>query len=653
MRRRPACLFLLCYILLLLILHFSHVPLVPEPFYRPEDGSGYLTLSGRVAGMAEREDYTELILNGTAAGNVRVTGADLPACRIGSPLTAEGLVETVEGPANPGQFDAALYYRTRGVHCLMKNPAVCRVLTEEEAESRGIPRRTVFGRLRDGMSSFFAGMRSRFVGRICRVFPEDAAGVLCAMLAGDRSRLSEDASDLWRAGGLTHMLAISGLHLSLLGMGLYRLLRRAGSGIPAGVGVSSAAMLAYTVFTGASVSTLRACVMFLLAASADLAGRTYDTLTAMSLAGTMILLGNPSFLFYSGFQMSFAAVLICALFGARGNRTAAVMLYLGMAPLVLRSFSELPLFSVPLNLAFVPALPVILLTGIIGTVLGGVFSYPSFFLLRGLEWVMQAVKSLPGSVAVLGCPPVTKCLVYYAALAAWAWLMKKMRLYKRRLALYLLVPALLLLLGPGPRRELKITFLSVGQGDGIVLELPGGKNVMIDAGSSSVREVGKNRVEPFLRSEGITRLDYVFATHMDEDHVNGIRELIARRQVRIRNLVMPDLGSPGGGAERNQGESARERMAAEAEKAGIRVLYLAEGDYVVMNEVRIDVFGPCRGQAAGAEDDNALCLVLSLRYRDFDALFTGDVEGEGEENVERILSERKQGCEVLNSFQPV
>ena len=114
MRRRPACLFLLFYILFLLMLRFLHVPLIPEPYYRPEDGSGYMTLCGRVAGTAEREGYTELILKGTAAGNVRVTGTDLPDCRIGSPLTAEGMTETVEGPANPGQFDAALYYRTRG-----------------------------------------------------------------------------------------------------------------------------------------------------------------------------------------------------------------------------------------------------------------------------------------------------------------------------------------------------------------------------------------------------------------------------------------------------------------------------------------------------------------------------------------------------------
>ena len=108
------------------------------------------------------------------------------------------------------------------------------------------------------------------------------------------------------------------------------------------------------------------------------------------------------------------------------------------------------------------------------------------------------------------------------------------------LALYI-TAWLILISGPLLRRGMEVTMLDIGQGDCICVQGPKHQNYLIDGGSSDVKEIGKYRIEPFLKSRGIAQLDYVFLSHGDLDHMNGIEELLMRQDVgvRIRNLVVP------------------------------------------------------------------------------------------------------------------
>ena len=672
MRRRPVCLLCLVMVLLCSVLFALGIPLNREypgerEAARIVSEPGQYRVCGYVGSFETRESDSVCVLTDAflsyqsklySIGIIRITTDVRPRRSVGTLLEVRGELRRIAGAENPGQFDGALYSMAQGIRFEMRAPEVTALLPQNAdsgasvpagfaplpADFSFIPRRSLLRKAADAASERLQLLRETANRRILAAFPKEVSGILCSVLTGSRAFLEDDSRSLWRTGGILHMLAISGLHLSLLGAGLFELLRRAGLGLRASGVISSCFLIFYTVFTGLSVSTVRACVMFSLRIGARLLGRTYDPPTALGLAAILLLLENPCYLLYSGFQLSFAAVLICILFQNRGKMTTASMLYLGMLPLVLQINFEAPLYGILVNLIAIPMLPFLLGFGLAGALLGGVSAYPAALLIRGLNLLLAGTAELPHASLILGRPGAARIILFYAALAGWALLVKRNRLRGRRFLLYLLTPLLVAVLAYRPRRGmLKMTFLSVGQGDGIVAEFPTGENILVDAGSSSVGSVGRYRVEPFLKSEGISRLDYVFATHMDDDHISGIRELLddivrRRTSIRVGTLAMPYL---------RERDEAYESLLRLAEEAGARVLLVSAGDSISIGNAALSVIGPDPALEMGLPDANAQCIVMGLHFGAFDALLTGDAEGAGEENLIRHLRAEGGGYEVL------
>ena len=137
---------------------------------------------------------------------------------------------------------------------------------------------------------------------------KEDAGIFEAMLLGEKDNLEDKVKIRYQMAGIIHILAISGLHISVLGIGFFDLLKRAGFGnVSAGMVVLSV-LLQYGILTGESVSAMRAVGMFLLAVGARIAGRTYDLLTALAVSAILLLLDAPANLYNSGFWLSFGAV---------------------------------------------------------------------------------------------------------------------------------------------------------------------------------------------------------------------------------------------------------------------------------------------------------------------------------------------------------
>lgn len=170
--------------------------------------------------------------------------------------------------------------------------------------------------------------------------------------------------------------------------------------------------------------------------------------------------------------------------------------------------------------------------------------------------------------------------------------------------------------------------LDVGQGDGIFLRGPEKVTYFIDGGSSDVKGVGKYRIEPFLKAKGVERLNYVFISHGDLDHLSGIDEMLERqkRGVVIENLVLPTKAV---------WDKKLMQLANKALHYGTRVFVLEKGQQLVEGEMKLKCVFP--DDTYEGKVGNASSMVLSLQYGEFDALFTGDVEGEGEEKLKEEL----------------
>ncbi len=174
---------------------------------------------------------------------------------------------------------------------------------------------------------------------------------------------------------------------------------------------------------------------------------------------------------------------------------------------------------------------------------------------------------------------------------------------------------------------------------------------MIDGGSSDVSHVGQYRIEPFLKSQGVGKLDYVFVTHGDSDHINGISEIIERRNigVEIETIIFPEL---------NVWDEKLRELHEKARKNGVKTVLMKKGQELKEGELKLVCLAPDSILTEGknknraeykVEAGNAASLILTLNYNGFDMLFTGDVEGEGEEKLMKELSKYEVKYEVLKA----
>ncbi len=336
---------------------------------------------------------------------------------LGTWVRIKGKLQAIEGPRNPGEFDSRLYYQTKKIAYRMSGQEllVCQRQT---------------WRLRESLRQ----IREMLVRSLKRAAPKQA-GMLCAMVAGEKSLLKQEEKTLLAIGSLSHIISISGMHLSLLGMLCFHLLQRLRLHIlPASV-CSVILMIFYGMLIGESVSAMRALGMFALALAAKAVGRSYDLLSALALSVILLLLDNPAYLYYSGFLLSCGCICAVgvvlpqmkAIFSLKKTGQALLMgfsLQAATLPLVAWFYCEIPLYGIWINLLVVPTLAVVLVSGILGAVVGiwqvsaaKILLFPGCILIQGYQFLCELVRKFPGAVWIVGQPKKWQVMLYYVLLA--------------------------------------------------------------------------------------------------------------------------------------------------------------------------------------------------------------------------------------------
>ena len=325
---------------------------------------------------------------------------------------SQSMLPAPAAAANPGQFDLRQYYKSLGYLYYIEDPEVISVA--------GGKNRIVYR-----LDSLKPSLKA--VYRKCCTATD--AGVYAAMVTGDRSDMDSTISELFSAAGIGHILAISGLHISLIGMGLYRLLRRIGFLCPMSAIISGIFVVLFGVMTGNSVSATRAIVMFVCAVNAQVLGRRYDILSAVSLSAIILILKNPYVIANSGFLLSFMAIAGVAVvtdgFSVKWLKwlTGPVAIQLATLPIILWFYYEVPVYSVFLNLIVVPLMSLIMISalgcgmlGLISIPAGCFFPGAGHYILILFQYGSELMLSLPGSVFVAGRPELWQVMVYYILL---------------------------------------------------------------------------------------------------------------------------------------------------------------------------------------------------------------------------------------------
>ena len=693
MIKRPLCMACLLFLAVQAVRVFglkSAADLQPSALERAASEGTRLTLAGTVDRIEEKEKVTAAFLkdNTVSVRGQHVNESKLlvyieqnstAEIKTGNIIQVSGEVSPFDPARNPGNFDQKAYYQRQGIHVL--------VWADDF---------TVLSSEADRVKEFLSALRSRWKTFLTGHLGEYYGNTMSAVLLGDKNGLDDEMKKLYQKNGIGHLLAISGLHMSFIGMGIYGILRKAGlSFIPAGI-MGSVVLGLYTLMIGAGVSSLRALVMFLMRIGADMTGRDYDLPTSLSLAAAAVCAWQPLYLADAGFLLSFGAILGICLFSPvfsemftgekqKNSRNGDVSLreklrraVLGLAESLSSSMAvslmllgptlyfyfEIPPYSVFLNILVIPVMPLAMGAGLAGLLLCPVSEPAGAAVLqvcRGVLWFYDractAAGNLPGSRIVTGQPALSWLFIYYSMLfllAAGFFRLMEVRRREgerfRRRKLIRGTGAVLLLFGGimtaacraghAGKNEVRVTVLDVGQGDGIHVRGPSGINYFIDGGSSDVSSVGIYRIEPYLLSRAVDCLDYVFVTHGDLDHYSGIMELMEDQElgVRIRTLVLPP--------EEYRDERLRE-LGRTAAVNGIRVAEIAAGQSLEEKNGRFSIACLAPETGAGIQPGNAASLVLELRFGAFGMLLTGDVEAEGEEAL--LKSGRLGQCQILKA----
>lgn len=638
MKRRPVCLVCLFLMLCLYVTDLVGISMIngnPLPVSVQKYISEHpkLTVSGEVQECQAEEYSLSVYLKQVCLTvgseqipieNIKVYLNKEEQIRIGMFLRVCGKLEEIPGPRNPGEFDSKQYYACRKIYYQMKEGEVC-------DKSTGY--------------SYFGQFLQEIRQKAETILDEAAgayAGIFQAMILGERGNLDAETKMQYQMAGIMHILAISGLHISFVGMGFFRLLKKAGAGNGVAGAVSAFLIYAYGIVTGGSVSAMRAVGMFLVLVGAGIAGRSYDLLSAMALSAIVLLLDAPAYLYNVSFLLSFGAVIgigaltpeICSLLNLK-KRTAkslagSVIVWLITLPIALHAYGEVSLAGVILNLLVLPTSGIVLASGIFALPVG-IFVieiakrvvFPGKCVLFLYEKLCEVVGWIPHSTWIAGSPQLWQCAVYYVMLGVAFTGVK----WGKKAASVALVILAVVFLGYHSRNGLAITCLDIGQGDCCVLKMPGGENFLIDGGSSNKKNIAVYQILPYLKNQGIAILDGIFVSHTDQDHISGIEELLelcAQKltTVRVKNLILPDWDTTGG---------EYEKLKMLAEQTGIRVQTVREGNLLKTKEAQIEILAPENG--ADGSDTNEDGMVMKVHFGKFRGLFTGDIGAETEKKL--------------------
>ncbi|MCL2081193.1 MAG: DNA internalization-related competence protein ComEC/Rec2 [Oscillospiraceae bacterium] len=571
-------------------------------------------------------------------GEVRLTAADYPReSRYGYlvPAKAFGVDIALYVPDMPDvrPGDAITAH-------LMLNTSNNRNFTLDASQARGL---TVTHAARVPLLMYPAVIRNAMRARIYALFGERAAPFAAALLTGDRSGFSAAFTSALSVTGLSHTVAISGLHISFI-VGLFGWFF---GGIRRAAPFTIPVIILFTAVVGFPASAIRACVMNILVLTALLIKRDYDSRAALAAALAVIAAADPYALFAVGTWLSFLSTFGIITFAARWNRaflpklkprflrgplkslsvTAAALIF--TIPLVAYVFGVVSLISPLTNLLALPVISVLFIGTILTLGVSLIFMPLAKIAALCLGWGFDSLSRFITTTARLPFAAIyTNNFLTVALLVFQYALLLLCYIAWRRGARRFTVPACAavcsicaVILGTSLHYDksdtMRVTAVDVGQGQSIMLSTKG-RAVLLDCGGSHVDYT----LAPAILSQGASAIDAVILSHFHDDHINGVATLLER--VKVHYLIFSD----------DRGEdtaAARSALEAAAARAGAEVIAISDDMTVKMGDCYLDLFVPRDGG-----DVNERCLSVLADYNGFTMLTTGDLDAFGERKLLRL-----------------
>lgn len=475
-----------------------------------------------------------------------------------------------------------------------------------------------------------------------------------ALLLGDTSLIDNQQKELFSNANLSHILAISGMHVSYVILGLGYFLKKISNR------KSKYFLIVFLIFfaqfTGASPSVLRAVIMACLTLIASLIHRKSDTLNNIAFSSLIILILNPYSLFNLGFQLSFLGTLGIVLFHSQIENKLRISLErliiknqipIGLKlkiiiikiiqilsvsisaniliiPVIIYNYNSFSLNFLLSNLLVTPILPVLIFSGYITLILPYTISFIPAKIFNFCIQIFLKISEISSSCLIfkiiIGTPPIHMILAMYGMIFAFY-----LKLHRKLFNAILCISIIFNILPGHLDNRLKIFFVDVGQGDCTLVVTPSGKTILIDGGGSESGDydVGKNVLIPYLYDRQITKIDYLIFSHFDSDHAGGLLSVMENVKVKIAIIPVQVKGCDN-----------YEKFCQLAKQKKIKVFVVQKTQIInIEKDLYFEALWPLRTDLIGENILNNNSLVCKMTYRKFSILFTGDIEEIAEKEV--------------------
>lgn len=572
----------------------------------------------------------------------------------------KGKLEMPTVNRNPKTFNYNLYLKTKGIGTTMKLEGI------------------TVGPISSVFESKISNFRFKLIENIVKVIGTQNGSVAIAMLIGDRTLLDDDLYEEIQKGGIAHVLAISGLHVGII----YRfitLIFRNKRNLLINL-IILIFFLLYAAVANFSPSIVRAVIMIVLHILSKIIHTRYDLLSSLALSGIIILTINPWQLLNVGFQLSFLAIIIMGNTLSkfqniemnkflRDDIIPLMVIQLAMAPFIAYLFNYFSFSS------FLANLPCVFLAGLlipIGVVAMGLLVFiggiPVIFLqiIGGLAEIIIFINKLfyfDGAFVVdIVSPPLWAIVLFYLLLFYFLsetnYLIISRKNYtgfKRYITIFLIITGGTLFFSYDQFKNANVFFIDVGQGNSTLFRGETGKTLLIDGGGSVKYQVGKKTVKQYLLKNGVRRVDYAIATHLDTDHYEGLRELANLKMLKSFGFYEGN-------------KVIEDKLLKELDMKSNQLFYLKAGMNInIDRNLKLQVLWPKPKADYFSDynniDENQRSLVMKVIIDGVSFLISGDIGFETEEQLKGNLkadvlqiphhgSPTSTGEEFLNKVNP-
>lgn len=517
---------------------------------------------------------------------------------------------------NEGSFDYRRYLRSTGVKYVGN-------VSDKNIKIYGHGGAPAFREARAINSFLFTHIKN--------VFGEnDVAGIIAGIFLGNKSLISPDVYDSMKFAGISHVMAVSGLHVMILMSALYLFLRGFIIRKKTMDMIIVAVLVLFSLITGMSSSVIRAVFMAALLFAGVSSLRDNDSVTTLSLAALVLCIVNPYVIYHTGFQMSFLATLsivvvskrlsdILKRFMPESLATSIAVSFsaqIGIFPVMIYTFGYITVYTLISNLVIIPLIPFVYLFGTLALITN---VNPFIFIARMLvEFIIRFAKG----IASLENNTIYFASGFFLSLTSVAIFLSFLYMFsgKKRLKkgaacllMCMLVFSYCTWYNSRGIRDFTVTFINVGHGDCTLIRGINGENILIDTGTD---EMAADEVHDYLKRHGINKLDCIVLSHFDSDHAGGFERL--SYIFKPDEVIIPFADSS---------DSVKDFC----RHSDITVREISKDHFFRLCGAEFEVLSPERDHNYNAND---LSAVIMMNYQNSKWLFTGDASTSVLENIE-------------------